>query len=271
MSNSREVTFPSFSSVEPGVVKTPVFAGGFPGCAELSVPLKEVTRNLLKETIRNPVDLGISSDLCKIVVYTDGGAAFRPGESAVASWGFVAVLMCGNEAVCVIGCASGQVVLDRSHPEFLGGTKLTNNVGELQAMCCAVLWLIEQNRIDASMRLEIRFDSKYAAAVAVGTQRCSSNTELVHKLRHHWQCVNENTFGGVGMTHEMADSLAEAAMNGCVVPSSRTELEKWMLSFRGVPVAANWARADMPSRCEEWTSILRKPKNYRCLFLSQKS
>ena len=78
----------------------------------------------------------------------------------MASWGFVAVLMCGNEAVCVIGCASGQVVLDRSHTEFLGGTKLTNNLGELQVMCCAVL-LIEQNRIDDSMRLEIRFDSKY--------------------------------------------------------------------------------------------------------------
>ena len=35
------------------------------------------------------------------MVYTDGGAALRPGEGAVASWGFVAVLMCGNEAVCV--------------------------------------------------------------------------------------------------------------------------------------------------------------------------
>ena len=137
----------------------------------------------------------------QIVVYTDGGAAFRPGEGAVASLGFVAVLMCGNEAVCVIGCASGQVVLDRSHPEFWGGTRLTNNVGELQAMCCAVLWLIEQNRVEASMLLEIRFDSKYVAAAAVGKQRCSSNTELVHKLRQHWQCLNENTFGGVGMTH----------------------------------------------------------------------
>ena len=181
----------------------------------------------------------------------------------------------------MIGCASGQVVLDRSQPEFLGGTKLINNVGELQAMCCAVLWLIEQNRIDDSMQLEIRFDSKYAAAAAVGTQRCSSNTELIHKLRHHWQCVNENTFGGVGMTHvrghkgdpwnEMADSFAEAAMNGCVVPSSRTELEKWMLSFRGVPVAATWARAEMPPRREEWASVVRKQKNYRCLFLNQNS
>ena len=162
---------------------------------------------------------------------------------------------------------------------ILGGTKLTNNVGELQATCCAVLWLIEQND---SMRLEIRFDSEYAAAAAVGTQRCSSNTELVHKLRHHWQCANESSFGGVGMTHvrgrkgdpwnEMADSLAEAAMNGCVVPSSRTESEKWMLSFRGVPVAATWARAAMPPRCENWTSIfLRKQKSYLCLFLNQRS
>ena len=49
------------------------------------------------------------------------------------------------------------------------------------------------------MRLEIRFDSKHAAAAAVGTQRCSSNTEFAHKIRHHWQCVNENTFGGVAM------------------------------------------------------------------------
>ena len=81
----------------------------------LGAQSSEVTRNLLNETVRNLVDLGIPSELCKIVVYTDGGAAVRPGEGAVASWGFVAVLMCGSEAVHVIGCASGQVVLDRSH------------------------------------------------------------------------------------------------------------------------------------------------------------
>ena len=168
-------------------------------CAELSVPLKEVTRNLLRERQFAILLIWESHLNCAESWFTR--MVVRHSvlvTDAVASWGFVAVLMCGNEAVCVIGCASGQVVLDRSHPECLGGTKLTNNVGELQAMCCAVLWLMEQNRIDDSMRLEIRFDSKYAAAAAVGTQRCSSNTELVHKLRHHWQCVNENTCGCVG-------------------------------------------------------------------------
>ena len=44
-------------------MRAPEFAGGLVGCAELSVSLKEVTRNLLKETIRNPVDEGIPSDL----------------------------------------------------------------------------------------------------------------------------------------------------------------------------------------------------------------
>ena len=150
------------------------------------------------------------------------------------------MLMCGNGAVCV--------------------------------MCCDVLWLAEQTQFDKSMRLEIRFDSKYAATAAVGTQRCSSNTELVHKLKHQWQCVNESAFGGVGMTHvgghkgdpwnEMADSPAEAAMNGCVV-------QKWMLSFRCVPVAATWARA-APPRCQEWTSIFEKTEQLPVFVLEPK-
>ena len=68
-------------------------------------------------------------------------------------------------------------------------------------MCCAVVWLAEELRSDDSMRVEIRFDSKYAAAEALGTQRCSSNTEFVHELRHHWHCLNGGAVGGVGMTH----------------------------------------------------------------------
>ena len=75
-------------------MRAPKFASGLAACAELSVPLKEVTRSLLEEITCNPVDLGI-----------------KTGECAVASWGSVALLMCGNEAVCVIGCASGRVVL----------------------------------------------------------------------------------------------------------------------------------------------------------------
>ena len=68
-------------------MRAPKFASGLAACAELFVPFKEVTRNLLEEITRNPVDLGIPSELCKIVVYTHSGAAFRPGEGAVA-WGF---------------------------------------------------------------------------------------------------------------------------------------------------------------------------------------
>ena len=83
-----------------------------------------MTRNQLKETIRNPVDLGIPSQLRKIVVYTDGGAAFRLGEGAVASWGFVVVLMCGNEAVCGLVVRPGRSCWTDPTPEFLGGTSV---------------------------------------------------------------------------------------------------------------------------------------------------
>ena len=43
--------------VSPVGVRTPKFAGGLATCAELSVPLKEVTRRTLEEIARNPVDL----------------------------------------------------------------------------------------------------------------------------------------------------------------------------------------------------------------------
>ena len=78
-------------------VGNPKSAGGLATCAALSVPLKEVTRRTLEEMARNPVDSGIPAEMCKLVVFTDDGAALRPCEG-VASWGFVVVLMCGNEA-----------------------------------------------------------------------------------------------------------------------------------------------------------------------------
>ena len=63
-------------------------------------------------------------------------------------------------------------------------------------MLCGALD-VEQTQLDDSMRMEIRFHSKHAAAAAMGVQRCSSNTELVHKLRHQWHCVNGSVVGGV--------------------------------------------------------------------------
>ena len=89
--------------------------------------------------------------------------------------GLVFVLMCGSETLRAIGYASGRVKWDSFDPEHECGTQDDQYLGEL-AMCCAVLWIAEQLRIADSMRMEIRYDSKDAAAAAQGTQRCSSNT-----------------------------------------------------------------------------------------------
>ena len=61
--------------------------------------------------------------------------------------------------------------------------------------------------------------------------------------------------------NEMAGSLAEAAMTGCCVPSSRTELERWMMSFGVVPVGAVWTCAAMQPRCEGWKNIFEELKD----------
>ena len=55
----------------------------------------------------------------------------------------------------------------------------------------------------------------------------------------------------------MADSLAEAAMNGFCVPGSRTELEVRMTRFRGVSVGAARTCAAVPPRSQEWKRQIR--------------
>ena len=67
----------------------------------------------------------------------------------------------------------------------------TNNVGELQAFCCAVLWLAEQTQLDDSMRMDIRFDSKYAAAAAMvcsGARRTRSWQAQASLALCEWEC-----------------------------------------------------------------------------------
>ena len=59
----------------------------------------------------------------------------------------------------------------------------------------------------------------------------------------------------------MADSLAEAAVNGCSVPSSRTGSGEMGASFRMFPVGKVWACAAIPPRCEEWKNIFEQLKD----------
>ena len=55
--NSCEEAFSFSCSVSPMGVRVPEFVGSLAACAELSVPLKEATRQSLEEMARNPVDL----------------------------------------------------------------------------------------------------------------------------------------------------------------------------------------------------------------------
>ena len=69
---------------------------------------------------------------------------------------------------------------------------------------------------------------------------------------------------------EMADSLAEATMNGFCVPDSRTELERWVMSFRGVPVGAAGTCAEMPPRSGPVENIFEKHEDSSLMDEEQK-
>ena len=81
--------------VSPVGVRAPQFLGGLAACADLSVPLKEVTRRMLEEIARNPVDLGIP---CRNVqtrgVHRMVARHFGPGERCC---GFMGLLLCCSE------------------------------------------------------------------------------------------------------------------------------------------------------------------------------
>ena len=59
------------------------------------------------------------------------------------------------------------------------------------------------------------------------------------------------------MTHDKGEPSNEMAG----VPSFRTELESWAMSFRGVPVVAVWACPVMPPRCAEWNDLFEELKD----------
>ena len=165
--------------------------------SSLPVPLKEVTRRALEELTGNPADLWIPADIVQSCGVTPVEARhFVLVRVLWRSWSFVVVHVRGNEAVRVIGCASGRVGLDKSHPEHMCGIRLTNNVGELQAMCCAVLWLAEQAEGDDSMRKENTFRQQICSGCGSGT--CSGTHRTLSWCTNsgiHWHCVNGSVVG----------------------------------------------------------------------------
>ena len=120
----------------------------------------------------------------ELALFTDGACKnnqFAAHQRLPAGWGVAVVrgVQPGAQAIGgqVVAAFFGPVVIDPSHPAFLGAESGTNNTGELSAICEALYWLIheEQTRAPAV----ICYDSEYGAKQTQGLWRANKNKQLV--------------------------------------------------------------------------------------------
>ena len=116
----------------------------------------------------------------------------------------------------------GKVVVgNRSDADFMGADKGTNNTAELTAIAKALRYALAD---PSGQPVLIRYDSKYAAAMATGQCRAKANKELVRCVQRTWVRAREHLKGNLWCSHvyghtdhkwnDRADELARKGKGG---------------------------------------------------------
>ena len=86
------------------------------------------------------VDVERSSNLRACYIFTDGSCV-----DGNASWGYCVVLKFRGEedTFRFTGSSAGEVILDTSHPLYLGASSCTNYSGELCALAHALIFVLQ--------------------------------------------------------------------------------------------------------------------------------
>jgi len=109
--------------------------------------------------------------------YTDGSATSKKVHTPPpAGWGVVYFTDAHLKYE-----AGGRVLVDTTHPDWMGARAHTNNTAELTAMCQALRHALRKHPTEPC---EIRYDSKLAAGLAVAAIQPTTNLELVNTLQH---------------------------------------------------------------------------------------
>ena len=150
------------------------------GIAEFAGPAGALRVKLLAPQRRTPPPSGLS-----ILCFATDGSADR--ASGRAGWSSVARRLPphGDDHAAQPGTTlvaeSGPVILDSSHPEFLGAATATNNSGELSAVCHA---LREAHaHVQRGEEVLILSDSRLAINTTVGAWATKKHKALVARAR----------------------------------------------------------------------------------------
>ena len=158
---------------------------------------------------RGPRDLLISFD----------GSYDTKNPALPASWAFVAAL--GNREVFR---RWGAVSLDAADPCFLGATHWSNQTAELTAAAEVFAWLLAEAPSEyLEGRVEVEYDSKYAAAGSAGDWNLVVNAALGESANSLWMALDPDHLNLTlrwqkshegAYWNELADDLATAARLG---------------------------------------------------------
>jgi len=165
----------------------------------------------------------VGCDLTKHLAYTDGscrGNRDVQRGNTKAGWG--ACFLANGDGrlepnATVVAKLYGPVIT-KAHPEWLGATVASNNTGELCAIGETFLWACApENSHMRHGHLIVRYDSTYAANMAVGRWKPKSNKRLVHTIQNTYEMARR-LFNKVSLTHvkghsnhpynDVADELA---------------------------------------------------------------
>ena len=139
----------------------------------------------------------VDADTCctgSIAIFVDGSRKCTEGRIR-AGWGYVAVQMPAGKYVdqttdegIVIRKRCGPVIVDKTHPEWLGAEERTNNTAELSAQWWSLKWIQEAKIVKA----KLFYDSSYAAMVTQGVAKPKTNKLLALEVRQKQRAVSKD-------------------------------------------------------------------------------
>lgn len=160
-----------------------------------------------------------SSGLFDVAITISSDGSFDSLKD-ISGWGFT-IARASDRSIADV---CGPVILELSHPNFLGATKHSNNTAELSGLALAMRW-VSDSRLSEVINLE--YDSVYAANAIQGLCRITCNAALVVRARTEFRKVAHLIRWRKVAAHsglflnERADLLAKCGALGIVCePSS---------------------------------------------------
>jgi ribonuclease HI len=213
--------------------ETKAQADTFMGGSNVDYGAKSKEKKPAKPKSQEAVSTSKSINRESVLIYTDGSCLGNNNvaiNKCPAGWGAVAITNCAgteqfpadSDSAHVLARLYGPVLLDPTHPQYLGAEVGSNNTGELTAIGEALKWVDTCEAISEGAAVVIRYDSKYAANIANGTWTAHKNTKLAESVQAlHKKCTKKRriAFSHVKghsnhMWNDEADRLANKGGTG---------------------------------------------------------